>query len=171
MFSFRRNYFEINSFDFFLYVLVPVNNENEENTNTFLSSSLQKSPSTDSSSREEIPVKEKANESKEIINQTVSTIVLEQERNEIEQNEESTPDLSEEQKETTPVTPSSGLNPEATPFFVRSSSQIENIHSISTGNESDDENDSNETPITSGKCSLKLILKFGTFFVLFRRFF
>ncbi len=117
-------------------------NGNEESPNTFLSSSLQKSPSTDSSS------KEITNESKEMINQTVSTIVHEQEPNVIKRNEESTPDLLEERKAMTPVTPSSSLNPEAAPFFVRSSSKID---STSTGNESDDENGSKETPITSGK--------------------
>jgi hypothetical protein len=106
---------------------------------------LQKSPSTDSSS------KEITNESKEMINQTVSTIIHEQEPNVIKRNEESTPDLLEERKAMTPVTPSSGLNPEAAPFFVRSSSKIGSTHSTSTGNESDDENDSKETPITSGK--------------------
>ena len=117
-------------------------NGNEESTNTFLSSSLQKSPSTDSSLKEE---------TKEIINQTISTIVREQESNVIQRNQEPTPDLSDVQKAKTPTTPPSSLNPEATPFFARSSSKIESTHSTSTGNESDDENDSDETPITSGK--------------------
>ena len=57
----------------------------------------------------------------------------------------------EEQHEITPITPSSGLNPEATPFLALSTAKIESTQSISTGDESDDENDSNETPITSGK--------------------
>jgi hypothetical protein len=119
-----------------------VKNTNEESTNTFLSSSLQKSPSTDSSSKED---------AKEIINQTISTIVREQESNAIQRNQEPTPDLSDRQKAQTPTSPPSSLNPDAVPFFARSSSKIESTHSTSTGNESDDENESNETPITSGK--------------------
>jgi hypothetical protein len=113
----------------------------EESTNTFISSSLQQSPSTDSSTQEETPVIEKTNALKENINQTISTIVPD---------EESTSDISKEQKEIMPITPSVDLNPDATPFVALSTSKIVSTQSISTGDESDDE-DSNETPVTSGK--------------------
>ncbi len=119
-------------------------NGKEESTNTFLSSSLQQSSSTGSSTGEETPVKEK-------VNQTISTIVPDEVHMAIEQNEPSTPDLSEEQKEIVSTTPSSGLNPEAIPFVAPTIIKIESTQSMSSGDESDDEHDSNETPITSGK--------------------
>lgn len=123
-----------------------VKNGKNESTNTFLSSSLQKSPPTDSPLREEI-----LSPPTENINETISTILPEQKLNDIERDGQSTPDLLEEQKEATPATPSSGLNPEATPFFVERVGNTERIQSISTGDESDDETDSNETPVTSGR--------------------
>jgi len=148
---FSRKLFEDNQFSFFS-VLVPAQDGKEESTNTFLSSSLQQSPSNDSLTKEEIPVVEK---SKEIINQTISTIVADEEHHEIEQNEQSTPDISEENKEESKeimcITPSSGLNPEATPFVGLSTVKVERTQSTSTGDESDDEHDSNETPVTTGK--------------------
>lgn len=143
----RKTILKIICFLFFS-VLVQAKDGKEESTNTFLSSSLQQSPSNDSPTKEEISVIEK---SKEIINQTISTIVADEEHHEIEQNEQSTPDISEEQKEIMCITPLSGLNPEAAPFVAPSTVKIERTESISTGDESDDENDSNETPITTGK--------------------
>jgi hypothetical protein len=120
LFSFKEKYLKIICFLFFS-ILVPVKDGKEENTNTFLSSSLQQSPSTDDSPQEEIPVIEKLKENKE------------------------------EEKEIQPCTPSSGLNPEATPFFALPTTKTENAQSISTGDESDDENESSKTSVTSGK--------------------
>ncbi len=124
--------------------------EKEESTNTFLSSSLQQSPSTDSSTQEETPIIEKTNALKEHINQTISTIIPDEELN-----EQSTSDISEdnkdEQKEIILITPSSDLNPDATPFIIPSTDTIVRTESVSTGDESDDEDDSNETPVTTGK--------------------
>lgn len=149
---------------FYFSILVPVKNDQteeneEETTNTFLSASLQQSSSSDSLAQDEIPISEK---SKENINQTISTIIPDRERKEIEENELSTPNLSEENKgeeeeqqqpkeEPVSSTPSSGLNPEAPPFFVSSAMQVEHKESQSTGDESDDENESSETAITSGR--------------------
>jgi hypothetical protein len=151
LFSFKEKYLKIICFLFFS-ILVPVKDGKEENTNTFLSSSLQQSPSTDDSPQEEIPVIEKL---KENINQTISTIIPDEEHQEIEESEQSTPNLSEEnkeeEKEIQPCTPSSGLNPEATPFFALPTTKTENAQSISTGDESDDENESSKTSVTSGK--------------------
>ncbi len=135
-------------------------NGEEESTNTFLSSSLQQSPSTESSAKEEIPVIEETNASKENVNQIISTNVPDDDHNEIEPNKELISDVSDEKKEEeeeqrlqqiTPVTPSSTLNPDANPFLALSTAKIESTQSISSGDESDDEKDSNETPISSGK--------------------
>ncbi|CAF1252283.1 unnamed protein product [Adineta steineri] len=135
-----------------------VKNEKEDIANTFLSSSLQQSPfTTDGSTREKTPIIEETNVLKEITNE---------EQNENEQNKQSPLDIAamekkEEQEEeeeekneketktSTPVTPSSALNPDATPFITVSRNGNENIQSVSTGDESDDEKDSNDTPITS----------------------
>ncbi len=90
-----------------------------------------------------------------VINQTISPVVADDDKDEIEQNKPTVSDVGEEQKEerkhSTPVTPLSALNPEATPFFTLPTNNIESTRSTSTGDESDDENDSNETPISSGK--------------------
>ncbi|CAF4326123.1 unnamed protein product, partial [Adineta steineri] len=137
-----------------------VKNEKEDIANTFLSSSLQQSPfTTDGSTRDKTPIIEETNVLKEITNE---------EQNENEQNKQSPLDIAamekkeeEEEKEeekneketktSTPVTPSSALNPDANPFVTVSRNENEIIQSISTGDESDDEKDSNDTPITSGK--------------------
>jgi hypothetical protein len=135
------------------FVSVPVKNGEEESTNTFISSSLQQSPSTDGSTKEEIPVTE------ENANLVISTIVPDDEHKEIEQNKQLISEVSEEKKDeeeeqrqqVTPVSPLCSLNPEASPFVVVSTNKIASTQSISTGDESDDENDSNETPVSSGK--------------------
>ena len=104
--------------------------------------------------KEDIP-----NTLKENVDETISTIILEEKLHPIEQ---STPNLSEEQKDKLSITPSSslGLNPEATPFFAEpTNGNIEHAESISTGNESDDESDSNETPATSSKRSIRFLFK------------
>ncbi len=142
-FFFHRKLVQDNFF-FFFFVVVPVK---DESANTFLSSSLQKSPSatTNGLTREETLV----------INQTISPVVADDDKDEIEQNKPTVSDVGEEHKEerkhSTPVTPLSALNPEATPFFTLPTNNIESTRSTSTGDESDDENDSNETPISSGK--------------------
>lgn len=129
--------------------LVSETNANEQRTKIFLSST-----STDSSTKEDIP-----NASKENVNETISTIIPEEKLHPIEQ---STPDLSEEQKDKISITPSSssGLNPEATPFFVEpTNGEIEHAGSISTGNETDDECDSDGTPATPSKRSIRILFK------------
>jgi hypothetical protein len=139
---------------FLFLVLVPVKNGKEDNTNTFLSSSLQKSPT-----KEEISVIQETNASKESINQTVSTIVPDEELSQIEQNKPTILDETEKkeeqqqqpQNEITPSTSSSALNPDATPFVGTSTPKIEGTQSISSGDESDDEKETSETPATTGK--------------------
>jgi hypothetical protein len=76
-----------------------VKNGEEESTNTFLSSSLQQSPSTESSAKEEIPVIEETNASKENVNQIISTNVPDDDHNEIEPNKELISFVSDENKE------------------------------------------------------------------------
>lgn len=132
----------------FVVFLAPIiNNENDENkedTNVFLSSSLQQSsPPIESPSKDE----DQSNIIKETIDQTISTIVLEEESEPIPSNvikEE------EEEKQIVSSTPSSSLNPDAIPFFAPIEDDIKKEPSISTGDESDDEVDSNDTPISSG---------------------
>ena len=134
------------------FVLVPVTNGNEDSRNTFLSSSLQKTPSTDGSSKEETPVKKETNELKENLNRSTSKNILDEERSESEQNKQLTPDVSEEKREeTSPGTLSSALNPEANAFVILPTTKIESAQSISTGDESDDENEPSDTPVSTGK--------------------
>ncbi|CAF0984259.1 unnamed protein product [Rotaria sordida] len=132
---------------------VPVKNTNEESTNTFLSSSLQQTSSSDDSTKEETSVIDEIKPLKENINQTISTIIPNEESNEIVLAKQSISNVFEEKKEEkselTCSTPSSALNPDATPFAVLSTIKTNSNQSISTGDESDDEIDSNETPTTS----------------------
>ncbi|CAF3111343.1 unnamed protein product [Rotaria socialis] len=134
---------------------IPVKNEKEQHPNPFLSSSLQRTPSTDRSTKEETtPALEEVKPLQENNNQTTSSIISNNEPNEIELNKQSTLDVSQEKKEEHEqfdgtTTPSSSLNPDATPFVIFSTSKTDTNQSTSTGNESDDEIDSNETPAMS----------------------
>ena len=141
-----------NLYCFFCSSLVPVTDGQNESANTLLSS-FQRSPSTDNSTQEMINI------SKENGSETLSTIIPEQKPHSIERHEQLTPNLSEEPKKpstsNTPPSSSSELNPEATPFSLQSTNNIDRVQSISTGDDSDDESDSNETPVTSGKSQIE----------------
>ncbi|CAF5050330.1 unnamed protein product, partial [Rotaria magnacalcarata] len=76
---------------------IPVKNEKEQRPNPFLSSSLQRTPSTDRSTQEETtPALEEAKPLQENNNQTTSSIISNNEPNEIELNKQSTPDVSKQ---------------------------------------------------------------------------
>ncbi|UJR28510.1 hypothetical protein I4U23_009748 [Adineta vaga] len=128
---------------------VPRKVEQEECTDTFLSFSLEQSSSTiNESIRDKTPVLE------ENIDQTKSSTIDNGEQHEPEQNQQVIYDIVIEEKLTeskvnTPITPSSTLNPEATPFGLLLTNEIVKTESLSTGDESDDEKDSIKTPITS----------------------
>ncbi|CAF3479713.1 unnamed protein product [Rotaria sp. Silwood1] len=136
---------------------VPVKNTTEEHTNTFLSLSLQQTPSTDDddSTKEETPIIDEIKPLKENIDQTISTITGNDELDEIQLDKQTIPDISEEKKEEhnelTCSTPSSALNPDATPFVGLSTIKTDSNQSLSSGDESDDEiepisTDSSERP-------------------------
>lgn len=80
----------------------------------------------------------------ETIDQTISTIVLGEEL------ESATIDIVEKEEQIVSSTPSSSLNPDATPFFAPVENSIEDEQVISTGDESDNEVDSNNTPTSTG---------------------
>lgn len=138
--SFNFNQFTIICICVFSFLVLETNG-NEEQTSTLLSSIT----------NEDIP-----NASKENINETIPTIIPEEKLHPIEQ---STPNPSEEQKETISITSSSssGLNPEATPFIVEpTNGNIEFHRSISTG----DESDSNATTATSSKRAIRFLWQY-----------
>lgn len=136
-----------------LFILVPIKTDKDENTNTFLSSSLQKTPSSDQSIQEKTtPVSEEIKPLQEDNNnQTISSIVSNDVQNEMEFKNPSISEKSEQKKEIISSTPSAALNPDATPFVLLPASKLDENQSISTGEETDDEIDSNDTPVTSGK--------------------
>lgn len=132
---------------------MPVKDDKQELTNTFLSSSLQQSSSNDSASPENRSTKEDTQVLNDSVHQAISLVSLDEEQNQIEENKQLSFDTSieqqEKQRESTPVISLSVLRPNAAPFVSLSATEVN--QSISTGDESDDENDSNESPITSGK--------------------
>ncbi|CAF0995587.1 unnamed protein product [Adineta ricciae] len=127
------------------YEQAPAKIEQNEGTNTLLSSSLERSPSTaKGSTREKTSIIEEKSDS-------IKAILID----DGQQDATEIPDNMEEElmESDSPITPSSVLNPDATPFTPELPEKIERLESVSTGDESDDENDSNATPVTSESSS------------------
>ena len=103
-------------------------NGQAEETNTLLCASFQDSPITGSVTTPEV-------------NQTGSTVTPDE------------PAVELEEEEDKPTSQSSQLNPDATPFVVPpTANDPDPIKSASTGNESDDEKEIDESPIvTTGR--------------------
>lgn len=131
------------------FFLVPT----KEDSNAFLSSSLQQSSPTENPPKDDHSII-----IQETIDQTISTIVLEEESQSIH-----VTDVIEEQKPIVSSTPSSSLNPDTTPFSDPIEDGIKKEEVISTGAESDDEIDSNDTPISSG--SSQNSIEFALYFI------
>ena len=116
-----------------------MDNGKEEETNTFLSSSLRSSPTSEET---DLP--------KQDANQTASTLVADEEPKAIEQRQPS-PSTENEDANGTSATPSSGLNPDSAPFFAPSVVATDQDKAVSTGNESDDEQDTGESRPAIGR--------------------
>lgn len=131
---------------FFLLVAPTIDNNEKEETNVFLSSSLQQSsPSENQPSKDQ----DESVIVQETIDQTISTIILEEDSVPVPTNVIEEPE--QEKSIVLSSSSSSSLNPDATPFPAPiEKTNIEKEQVLSTGDESDDENDSNDTPISTG---------------------
>ena len=96
-------------------------------------------------STDNVAKQEETEVSKDILHQKTSTIVVNQVKNEFDLNQQSQSDIAEEKSDMNVLNPPTTLNPEAIPF-VSATAMINEF--VSSGNESDDEN---ETTVTSGK--------------------